>query len=415
MTTNLLSVIEQLVGALDEWERVDVLGREPHIHRESWKQFVQDRNIKHTAALAAGKQALEQTQGEVKTYTPKQEQVIMVCDILHRIKEAHEHWGGWSGTPSNCDDAINLLRYPANAPVNATHPQATEQALEQTQWEDSDDVTISVDYFEKLECCRRLLEIIATGDSEDPRKDAEDELVAHGFWNPAHPQATEPISEYCEHGILWDTVCRSCDELPATEPALSCARCGATTGQACNDMGCGHLEAGNGEPAPSTAGERAEVIEDLLMYAGDNGYSHIDYADTMRHAAALLSAPALPPESGNLCANCAADGKCMKRQALCHANGTAMPVGELTDEQAIKLYREAQDQGITGVHPGIYIARAILAAASTQPVREPLTDEELDLICEKALFCRISFQQFARSIEAAHGITKKGEAKEQTP
>lgn len=100
--------------------------------------------------------------------------------------------------------------------------------------------------------------------------------------------------------------------------------------------------------------ELEEVIADLLMYAGDNGYSHIDYADTMRHAAALLQSPTLPdhiPDAGRMVA--------------------ALPVGELTDEQAIKLYREAQDQGITGVHPGIYIARAILAAASSQPVREP--------------------------------------------
>ena len=43
-----------------------------------------------------------------------------------------------------------------------------------------------------------------------------------------------------------------------------------------------------------SAKELEEVIADLLMYAGDNGYGHIDYADTMRHAAALLSAPALP-------------------------------------------------------------------------------------------------------------------------
>ncbi len=42
---------------------------------------------------------------------------------------------------------------------------------------------------------------------------------------------------------------------------------------------------------------------------------------------------------------------------------------------------------------------------TTPPQRKPLTDDELDLMCEKALFCRISFQQFARSIEAAHGIT----------
>ncbi len=48
----------------------------------------------------------------------------------------------------------------------------------------------------------------------------------------------------------------------------------------------------------------------------------------------------------------------------------------------------------------------------TEPVgfvvmeRQPLTDEDLDLMCEKAFFCRISFQQFARSIEAAHGIKR---------
>ena len=54
--------------------------------------------------------------------------------------------------------------------------------------------------------------------------------------------------------------------------------------------------------------------------------------------------------------------------------------------------------------------KAKLAQSAQEPVgfvvmeRQPLTDEDLDLICEKALFCRISFQQFARSIEAAHGI-----------
>lgn len=49
------AVNAQLVDALEEWERVDVLGREPHIHRESWKELVQERNRKHTAALAAAK------------------------------------------------------------------------------------------------------------------------------------------------------------------------------------------------------------------------------------------------------------------------------------------------------------------------------------------------------------------------
>lgn len=43
-----------------------------------------------------------------------------------------------------------------------------------------------------------------------------------------------------------------------------------------------------------SAKELEEVIADLLMYAGDNGYGHIDYADTMRHAAALLQSTAMP-------------------------------------------------------------------------------------------------------------------------
>ncbi len=35
-----------------------------------------------------------------------------------------------------------------------------------------------------------------------------------------------------------------------------------------------------------------ELIADLKMYAGDNGYGHIDYADTMRNAADALTAQA---------------------------------------------------------------------------------------------------------------------------
>ena len=46
----------------------------------------------------------------------------------------------------------------------------------------------------------------------------------------------------------------------------------------------------------------------------------------------------------------------------------------------------------------------IRASATSEPEQTPISDEELDLMSEKALFCRISRQQFARSIEAAHGI-----------
>ena len=43
-------------------------------------------------------------------------------------------------------------------------------------------------------------------------------------------------------------------------------------------------------------------------------------------------------------------------------------------------------------------------AAQAQDARQPLNDEALDLMCEQALFGRISMQQFARSIESVHGI-----------
>ena len=47
----------------------------------------------------------------------------------------------------------------------------------------------------------------------------------------------------------------------SAEPrAPKCGNCDASTGQACNDKGCGYLEAGNGEPsAPVERDERSEL------------------------------------------------------------------------------------------------------------------------------------------------------------
>jgi hypothetical protein len=52
-------------------------------------------------------------------------------------------------------------------------------------------VTIHIDHHDRLECCRRLLEIIAVGDSENPQEDAKQELVAHGFWE----ERPEPVRQ----------------------------------------------------------------------------------------------------------------------------------------------------------------------------------------------------------------------------
>ena len=62
------------------------------------------------------------------------------------------------------------------------------------------------------------------------------------------------------------------------------------------------------------------------------------------------------------------------------------------------------ENGLFGLPTADKACKDCFPVYTTPPQRKPLTDEELDLICEKALFCRISFQQFARSIEAVHGI-----------
>lgn len=44
-------------------------------------------------------------------------------------------------------------------------------------------VHVHVDEYDKLGCCRRMLEMIAKGECDDPAATAKQELVAHGFWN----------------------------------------------------------------------------------------------------------------------------------------------------------------------------------------------------------------------------------------
>ncbi|HHT8835139.1 TPA: hypothetical protein ACT5B7_006666 [Burkholderia cenocepacia] len=51
----------------------------------------------------------------------------------------------------------------------------------------------------------------------------------------------------------------------STASSPACKRCGSTTAQACNDVGCFYLESGDGEPAPSPADERAAFVK-LMGY-----------------------------------------------------------------------------------------------------------------------------------------------------
>jgi hypothetical protein len=66
---------------------------------------------------------------------------------------------------------------PTESKSLAAPPTAGERGAVPEGW-----TLVPVDEYDQLGCCRRLLEIIAVGDSEDPVKDARAELVAHGFW-----------------------------------------------------------------------------------------------------------------------------------------------------------------------------------------------------------------------------------------
>ena len=185
---------------------------------------------------------------------------------------------------------------------------------------------------------------------------------------------------------------------------------------------------------------KERVVDLLLEYAGDNGYSHIDYADTMRHAAALLQSTALPdhPEQHldmaaeirdlfPVPAPCSALEPAWAEAmanpasvpAYVRACLDARPVGELTDgkplpcpfcghvglefkegstfrwiiaecggcgasrgETRIQTFGEGtRDEWMADVQADAiqeWNTRAILAAARPQPVLEPLTPEQLE-------------------------------------
>ena len=90
-----------------------------------------------------------------------------------------------------------------------------------------------------------------------------------------------------------------------------------------------------------------------------------------------VPAPSTAGES-NLCTNCADDGKCMKRQAMCNANEAAMPVGELTDEQIFELAGNydcgTRDENeiwhFNSPREILNFVREVLAAARSQPTTE---------------------------------------------
>lgn len=110
------------------------------------------------------------------------------------------------------------------------------------------------------------------------------------------------------------------------------------------------------EGMPGKGGEYAELIERLTDYANEPGYSHCDYADTMKQAAAALAArPAAAPQ-----------------QAVSVLDGWQLVPVQPTAAMA--------DAGATTDSERESVWAAYLAAAPTPPTATPaptLTDAEI--------------------------------------
>ena len=433
MTTNLLSVIEQQQKALEEWERVDVLGREPHIHRDSWKQFVQDRNTKHTAALAAGQQALEQAQGE-----PERSLYEMLQMCVDENKQLRAQLAGME----------RLLHFkaaieadpPANDPAQSSNQPAQHS---ESRLLDSEPAPLS--HLKTETGAPPEQGAITPGNGSEPAPSTAGEAAPKAAM--FHDAGAIAQCGYCQRYTL------DRKALSDRQPVCTCGEKYGWSGSFKPPGADAHWH-GPAPAAQPSQGERAHAainLHDAWLYFTGAEPSLSRLGQAIDHAAALLQSTADHiPDAGKM--------------------GAAMPVGELTDEQDMRDAQEApfeawwESMGQYGRAGGggyekTFAWNAWCAAARSQttteessvvagaqPVREPLTDDTKRLDALEASNVGQNMWIVARGkdsftvalkspygncvtrrtlreaidagIEAAHGITKKGApgaAKEQTP
>ena len=333
-------VIEQLVEALDHcMDAITERGLNGSPDQaEKWGLQLPLARAEY--AITAGKQAVEQTQGEA----------VDIDALCARIKAADDACADMDYMLDS-NDCISVLRGTWRGPLlndMPPHPQATEPAP------------------------RPFLEI-------------------------NYPQAGEHKHEYHYFGTTQShRRCRHCNE---PEPAPS------TAGERDRTIVSLPIPASASDLKSDSAKELEEVIADLLMYAGDNGYGHIDYADTMRHAAALLSAPALPvpsdsddlikaladvrdlfqiPERGSKLEHAWMEAVAFPESVPAYVRAciapAALPVGELPEPfhpRASHInpdYRDGWNAALAAAYSQPTTEESLVVAGA-QPVREPVNAE----------------------------------------
>lgn len=119
---------------------------------------------------------------------------------------------------------------------------------------------LAIDLAESLKQQCADMRMINTLHAELAERDAllrkvREPLDLRAEFDPSYPENTMPRNDYAEAVLAIGAALSA----SAEQSGPKCGNCDAGTGQACNDRGCGYLEAGNGEPsAPVERDERAE-------------------------------------------------------------------------------------------------------------------------------------------------------------
>ncbi|ACR29193.1 hypothetical protein [Burkholderia glumae] len=121
-----------------------------------------------------------------------------------------------------------------------------------------------------VEACEEL----GCPDGMTPRQFISDIWSLLIAWYQASSEGKIAVSDPAYH-LVTATAALMGDERAAVSPATSeskCTRCGSSTAQACNELGCFYLESGEGEPATAEPDEVRAHVKWLHSCLRDAGY-----------------------------------------------------------------------------------------------------------------------------------------------
>lgn len=144
-----------------------------------------------------------------------------------------------------------------------------------------------------LEVCRAIEREVAASPVEQPAAAPIDRAEMVKSWGEISSQMFAKMTPWQFYEAGWVA-----SRAASTASSPACKRCGSTTAQACNDVGCFYLESGDGERAPSPADEwaawgnaRESLAVAMAGFASRSGNRDFNAALTVLDA---ITEPGLP-------------------------------------------------------------------------------------------------------------------------